>query len=86
MGARAEKIKAAYYFFFYTLVGSILMLLSIAVIYRITGTTDYLSLINIQIDSNIQIWLFIGFFLSLAVKIPMIPFLYGCLLRMLRPP
>ena len=73
-GARAEKIKAAYYFFFYTLVGSILMLLSIAVIYRITGTTDYLSLTNIQIDSNIQIWLFIGFFLSLAVKIPMIPF------------
>nr|UKP87997.1 NADH dehydrogenase subunit 4 [Paratelesto sp. ANT50] len=73
-GARAEKIKAAYYFFFYTLVGSILMLLSIAIIYRITGTTDYLSLTNIQIDSNIQIWLFIGFFLSLAVKIPMIPF------------
>nr|WGH72471.1 NADH dehydrogenase subunit 4 [Corymbophyton bruuni] len=73
-GARAEKIKAAYYFFFYTLVGSILMLLSIAVIYRITGTTDYLSLTNIQINSNTQIWLFIGFFLSLAVKIPMIPF------------
>nr|YP_007476456.1 NADH dehydrogenase subunit 4 [Heliopora coerulea]AGF33132.1 NADH dehydrogenase subunit 4 [Heliopora coerulea]UKP87689.1 NADH dehydrogenase subunit 4 [Heliopora coerulea] len=77
-GARAEKIKAAYYFFFYTLVGSILMLLSIAVIYRITGTTDYLSLTNIQIgidgNTSIQIWLFIGFFLSLAVKIPMIPF------------
>nr|BAK18823.1 NADH dehydrogenase subunit 4 [Corallium japonicum] len=73
-GARAEKIRAAYYFFFYTLVGSILMLLSIAVIYRITGTTDYLSLTNIQIYTSIQIWLFIGFFLSLAVKIPMIPF------------
>lgn len=73
-GARAEKIKAAYYFFFYTLVGSILMLLSIAVIYRITGTTDYLSLTNIQIYTSIQIWLFIGFFLSLAVKIPMVPF------------
>nr|UKP87854.1 NADH dehydrogenase subunit 4 [Muricella sp. ANT77] len=73
-GARAEKIRAAYYFFFYTLVGSILMLLSIAVIYRLTGTTDYLSLTNIEIIGVTQIWLFLGFFLSLAVKIPMIPF------------
>nr|YP_010323015.1 NADH dehydrogenase subunit 4 [Melithaea erythraea]UKP87829.1 NADH dehydrogenase subunit 4 [Melithaea erythraea] len=73
-GARTEKIKAAYYFFFYTLVGSVLMLLSISIIYRMTGTTDYLSLTNIKIDSNIQIWLFVGFFLSLAVKIPMVPF------------
>nr|YP_010322847.1 NADH dehydrogenase subunit 4 [Cornularia pabloi]UKP87535.1 NADH dehydrogenase subunit 4 [Cornularia pabloi] len=73
-GARAEKIKAAYYFFFYTLIGSVLMLMSIAAIYRITGTTDYLSLTNIQISLNLQIWLFMGFFLSLAVKIPMIPF------------
>nr|UKP88081.1 NADH dehydrogenase subunit 4 [Pseudoanthomastus sp. ANT288] len=73
-GARAEKVKAAYYFFFYTLTGSILMLFSIAIIYRVTGTTDYLSLTNIQIYPSMQVWLFIGFFLSLAVKMPMMPF------------
>nr|YP_010323270.1 NADH dehydrogenase subunit 4 [Leptophyton benayahui]UKP88405.1 NADH dehydrogenase subunit 4 [Leptophyton benayahui] len=73
-GTRPEKTRAAYYFFFYTLAGSVLMLISIATIYRITGTIDYLSLTNIQILPPIQTWLFIGFFLSLAVKIPMIPF------------
>nr|YP_010323253.1 NADH dehydrogenase subunit 4 [Tenerodus fallax]UKP88388.1 NADH dehydrogenase subunit 4 [Tenerodus fallax] len=73
-GTRTEKIRAAYYFFFYTLAGSILMLVSIATIYRITGTIDYLSLTNVLILPHIQFWLFIGFFLSLAVKIPMVPF------------
>jgi len=54
-GTRIDKIKAAYYFFFYTLAGSILMLLSIAYIYRITGTTDYLSLMNISITFYPQV-------------------------------
>ena len=73
-GSREEKIKAAFYFFFYTLIGSLLMLLSIFKIYSITGTTNYFTLILINIPSNLQFWLFIGFFASLAVKIPMIPF------------
>jgi NADH:ubiquinone oxidoreductase subunit 4 (subunit M) len=45
-GAREEKIRASYYFFFYTLVGSVLMLLSIFYIYYITGSTDYLTVLN----------------------------------------
>ena len=73
-GSREEKIKAAFYFFFYTLIGSLLMLLSIFKIYSLTGTTNYLNLITIEIPSSIQFWLFIGFFSSLSVKIPMIPF------------
>lgn len=73
-GSREEKVKAAFYFFFYTLIGSLLMLLSIFKIYSLTGTTNYLSLIIIEIPSTLQFWLFLGFFASLSVKIPMIPF------------
>ena len=72
-GSREEKVKAAYYFFFYTLIGSLLMLLSIFKIYSLTGTTSYHSLINIELPTDLQYWLFIGFFSSLAVKIPMFP-------------
>nr|BAR91061.1 NADH dehydrogenase subunit 4 [Hydra vulgaris] len=73
-GYREEKIKAAFYFFFYTLIGSLLMLISIFKIYSLTGTTNYENLLIIKIPYNIQFWLFIGFFIGLAVKIPMVPF------------
>ncbi len=73
-GARQEKITASYYFFFYTLVGSVLMLLSIIYIYYITGTTDYLTLLNYKFDETIQKIIFLCFFASLAVKIPKFPF------------
>ena len=73
-GAREQKITASYYFFFYTLIGSVLMLLSIFYIYYITGTTDYQTLLGLNLDSSIQYILFLGFFASLAVKIPKFPF------------
>jgi len=73
-GSREEKVKAAYYFFFYTLVGSFLMLLAIFKLYSIIGTTNYQSLINIELPISLQCFLFFGFFSSLAVKIPMFPF------------
>ncbi len=73
-GSRKEKERAAYYFFFYTLVGSLFMLLSIFAIYNFTGTLDYQSLIYLKLPPYLQLWCFLGFFLSLAVKIPMIPF------------
>jgi NADH-quinone oxidoreductase subunit M len=50
------------------------MLLSIFYIYYITGTTDYQTLLGLHIDPNIQYILFLGFFASLAVKIPKFPF------------
>jgi NADH:ubiquinone oxidoreductase subunit 4 (subunit M) len=40
-GSRERKIRAAYFFFLYTLLGSVLMLLSILYIYYQAGTTDY---------------------------------------------
>lgn len=72
-GSREEKVRAAYYFFFYTLIGSLLMLLSIFKIYALTGTTYYYALLHLEIPKNSQYWLFLGFFASLAVKIPMFP-------------
>ena len=73
-GSREEKVKAAFYFFFYTLVGSLLMLISIFKLYSISGTTNYLNLTVIEIPSYLQLWMFLGFFASLSVKIPMVPF------------
>nr|QIN90374.1 NADH dehydrogenase subunit 4 [Relicanthus daphneae] len=73
-GSREEKVRASYYFFFYTLVGSVFMLLGIFQLYSSTGTTDYQTLLNIKLPTSTQKWIFAGFFLSLAVKIPQIPF------------
>nr|AER54648.1 NADH dehydrogenase subunit 4 [Pennaria disticha] len=73
-GSRLEKIKAAYYFFFYTLCGSLLLLISIFKLYSLIGSTNYFNLIILVLPENLQYWLFIGFFFSLAIKIPMFPF------------
>nr|YP_010118127.1 NADH dehydrogenase subunit 4 [Turritopsis lata]QQW46727.1 NADH dehydrogenase subunit 4 [Turritopsis lata] len=72
-GSREEKVKAAFYFFFYTLIGSLLMLISIFKIYSMFGTTNYQNLLTLEIPIQLQYWLFLGFFASLATKIPMIP-------------
>ena len=73
-GSREEKVQASYYFFFYTFIGSVFMLLAIFTLYSHTGTTDYQSLCCLQYEKGLQNFLFLGFFLSLAIKIPKIPF------------
>nr|YP_009750743.1 NADH dehydrogenase subunit 4 [Tanacetipathes thamnea]QIJ98182.1 NADH dehydrogenase subunit 4 [Tanacetipathes thamnea] len=73
-GSREEKVRASYYFFFYTFIGSVFMLLGIFQLYSCTGTTDYQTLLNIKLPTSTQKWIFVGFFLSLAVKVPQIPF------------
>lgn len=72
-GSRERKIHAAYKFFFYTLTGSILMLLSILLIYSIYGTTNLEVLLNENLPFNVQLLCFLAFFASFATKIPMIP-------------
>jgi proton-translocating NADH-quinone oxidoreductase chain M len=72
-GSRERKIRAAYQFFVYTLIGSVLMLLAILYIYHQTGTTDVQVLTTISFDFNTQIILWLAFFASLAVKVPMVP-------------
>ena len=72
-GSRERKIRAAYQFFLYTLIGSLLMLLAILVIYCQTGTTDLLSLYTTQFSESRQLILWVAFFASFAVKVPMLP-------------
>jgi proton-translocating NADH-quinone oxidoreductase chain M len=73
-GSRERKIRAAYQFFLYTLTGSILMLLGILVVYFQAGTTDLQILWNQEFSEKKQIVLWLSFFFSFAVKIPMMPF------------
>ncbi|MEN3971263.1 NADH-quinone oxidoreductase subunit M [Sphingomicrobium sp. XHP0235] len=69
----AEKIKAAYKFFLYTLFGSVLML--IAMIYMVleAGTTSIPVLMETDFPAGVQWWLWLAFFASFAVKMPMWP-------------
>lgn len=75
-----RRIYAAVKFFIYTMSGSVLMLVAILVLYymyyQVTGvyTFDILSYYNIDLPSNVQIWLFLAFFLAFAIKVPMFPF------------
>nr|AHX02557.1 NADH dehydrogenase subunit 4 [Sebdenia flabellata] len=73
-GSRTRKIRAAYQFFLYTLLGSLLMLLAILYIYIYVGSTDLQFLWQVQFSELSQILLWLAFFFSFAVKIPMIPF------------
>jgi len=73
-GSRKQKITASMYFFFYTLIGSVLMLISIIYIYSLLGTTNYLLLGSISLGWDLEKILFLGFMSSLVVKIPMYPF------------
>lgn len=72
-GSRERKIRAAYFFFLYTLFGSILMLLSVLYIYVQVGTTDYEILLSFNFSSVEQYILWFTFFLSFATKVPMVP-------------
>ena len=72
-GSRRRKIRASYLLFFYTLFGSVLMLVAIMSIYIQTGTTDYQTLLLYDFSENKQKYLWLAFFLSFASKIPMMP-------------
>lgn len=72
-GSRDRKILAAYYFFLYTLLGSVLMLLSILYIQYHVGTSDYETLLTFSFSELEQKFLWFTFFLAFASKVPMIP-------------
>jgi len=72
-GSRERRIRAAYMFFLYTLLGSVLMLLAILSIYYQAGTTDYQILLTTTFDPEVQKLLWLAFFASFAVKVPMLP-------------
>ena len=72
-GSRERKIRAAYFFFLYTLLGSVLMLLAILYMYYQIGTTDYELLLTTLFTKTEQKFLWVAFFASFATKVPMVP-------------
>ncbi len=68
-----KRVYSAFKFFLFTLVGSVLMLVAIISIYWITGTTDVIDLLSIRIPQEYQYLLWLAFFSSFAVKMPMWP-------------
>lgn len=75
----ANRVYASYKFFLYTLLGSVLMLAAILWLYGASAdqfgqaTTDMRDLKDLDIPGNIQTWLWLAFFASFAVKMPMWP-------------
>jgi NADH-quinone oxidoreductase subunit M len=68
-----NRVYAAFKFFLYTFTGSVLMLLAIMAMYWTAGTTDITVLLKTTFPAKMQIWLWLGFFASFAVKMPMWP-------------
>jgi NADH-quinone oxidoreductase subunit M len=68
-----RRVYASFKFFLYTLAGSLLMLIAILAIYGKTGTTDIVTLLETKFPPSMQTWLWLAFFASFAVKMPMWP-------------
>ncbi|MDP6895429.1 MAG: NADH-quinone oxidoreductase subunit M [Rhodospirillales bacterium] len=68
-----RRVYAAFKLFLYTLLGSVLMLLAMFAMYVDAGTTDIVQLMNHNFPAELQTWLFLAFFASFAVKVPMWP-------------
>ncbi len=68
-----RRVYAAFKFFLYTLAGSVLMLLAILAMYFEAGTTDIPTLMAYNFPPDMQRWLWLAFFASFAVKVPMWP-------------
>lgn len=74
-GSRKRKIYATYLFFFYTVTGSLIMLLGILQLYLETGTSSIcLYKYNItNFSEDFEFWIFLLFFIAMGVKVPMFP-------------
>jgi NADH-quinone oxidoreductase subunit M len=68
-----RRVYASFKFFLYTLLGSVLMLLAVMAMYWHAGTTDIPTLMNAKFPAGMQWWLWLAFFASFAVKLPMWP-------------
>ena len=68
-----RRIYSAFKFFLYTLLGSVLSLLAILAVYFQTGNTDITVALTHHFPPDLQKWLWLAFFASFAVKVPMWP-------------
>ena len=69
----ARRVYAAFKFFLYTLLGSVLSLLAILAVYFQTGSTDIVVALTHDFPPDLQKWLWLAFFASFAGKVPMWP-------------
>jgi NADH-quinone oxidoreductase subunit M len=69
----ARRVYSAFKFFLYTLAGSVLMLVALLYIFGTAGTTDITKLMGYGFTRQAQTWLWLAFFASFAVKVPMWP-------------
>jgi NADH-quinone oxidoreductase subunit M len=69
----ADRIYASYKFFLYTLLGSVLMLIAMFWMVNVAGTSDIPTLMAYNFPVQAQTWLWLAFFASFAVKMPMWP-------------
>lgn len=68
-----RRVYASYKFFLFTFLGSVLMLVAIMAMYWTAGTTSIPELLAYQFPAQMQTWLWLAFFASFAVKMPMWP-------------
>ena len=68
-----NRVYAAFKFFLYTLLGSVLMLVAMIYMFLQAGTTDITVLLEHDFTRNAQMWMWLAFFASFAVKMPMWP-------------
>jgi NADH-quinone oxidoreductase subunit M len=74
-----RRIYSALKFFVYTMAGSMLMLVAMTYLYEQAGTFDYTKILSglqsgsISLSSAEQLWLFLGFFIAFAIKVPLFP-------------
>jgi NADH-quinone oxidoreductase subunit M len=80
MYGHGRKVYAAVKFFLYTMIASVFMLAAILWLYAKTGSFDFVSIQaaihngQVQHFANAATWLFLGFFIAFAVKVPLFPF------------
>ncbi|PCI01783.1 MAG: NADH-quinone oxidoreductase subunit M [Alphaproteobacteria bacterium] len=69
----ANRVYSAFKFFLFTLLGSVLMLLALIYLFMENSTTDITVMMDNPLTGDLQFWLFLAFFASFAVKMPMWP-------------
>ena len=68
-----NRVYAAIKFFLYTLLGSLLMLVALIYLYNVSETFSIVEWYQVPLSLPVQVLLFVAFFLSFAVKVPMWP-------------
>lgn len=72
-GSRARRVRAAYQFFLYTAAGSLALLMALLSMAWTVGSTDWQVLTEVTWSPVRERWLWLAFFVSFAVKVPMVP-------------